>query len=498
MESVVLSIDQSTTATKGILFSRDGKLLCRCDRKHRQYCPQPGWVEHDALEIWENTRLVFRDVLEASGTSEMQLSAVSLTNQRETVVVWNRRTGVPIYHAIVWQDNRSEEICRELALAGCSERVKMKTGLQLSPYFSAAKIRWILDWVPGAVKMAEEGELLAGTMDSWLIWNMTGGTVHATDFSNACRTQLFNIRELRWDTGLLSLFGIPPGMLAQVRTSDHIFGYTDPAAGFSHRIPISGVMGDSHAALFGQCCFEPGMAKATYGTGSSVMMNIGGRHVPPEKGLVTSIAWGMRDSVEYVLEGNINSTGDTIRWLVEDLELIGSAGEAGSLASTLPDNGGVFMVPAFTGLGAPWWDSGAKASITGMTRGTKKAHLVRAAEESTAYQIKDVLDLMEKESGMELRELRVDGGPTRDSFLMQFQADMLDCPLACSGMEELSAYGSFLMAGLAIGWWHSPDELISMKKTGTVYVPGMDDAKRNRLYHGWREAIARTLSKKHP
>jgi glycerol kinase len=498
MEPVILSIDQSTSATKGILFAGDGRLICRRDRKHRQYCPRSGWVEHDALEVWENTRLVCHDVLEAAGVAEEQLSAISLANQRETVVVWNRRTGIPICNAIVWQDNRSEGICRELALTGCSETVKRKTGLRLSPYFSAAKIKWILDWVPGARELADEGELLAGTMDSWLIWNLTGRTVHATDYSNACRTQLFNIGELRWDSGLLSLFCIPNVMMADVRASDSIYGCTMPDAGFSRQIPITGVMGDSHAALFGQCCFEKGMAKATYGTGSSVMMHVGDKPVTAAGGLVTSIAWGMRDTVEYVLEGNINSTGDTIRWLAEDLELIGSAVEAGALASSIPDTGGVYMVPAFTGLGAPWWDGGAKASITGMTRGTKKAHLVRAAEESTAYQIRDVLDLMKSESGTELRELRVDGGPTRDGFLMQFQADILDCPLACSGIEELSAFGSFLMAEIAIGWRHSLEELVRMKKTGTVYVPVMDEANRSRLYLGWREAVTRTLSERKP
>ena len=371
--------------------------------------------------------------------------------------------------------------------------MKEKTGLVLSAYFSAAKIKWILDNVEGARAKAEEGKLMYGTVDSWLVWKLTNGKSHATDYSNASRTQLFNIRELKWDEALLQIFNIPQTMAPEIKYSDEIFGYTTINGILNKEIPITGVMGDSHAALFGQKCFKKGMAKATYGTGSSVMMNIGKKMLQSSHGLVTSIAWGMNNQVEYVFEGNINCTGATIEWLVKDLELITDAKMSGKIASSIESTEGVYLVPAFVGLSAPYWNSEAKASILGMSRGTKKAHIVRAAEESIAYQIKDIVDLMAKESGVEVRDLRVDGGPTRDTFLMQFQANILGVRLVCNKIEELSAMGSAFMAGLAKGFWNSKEEIEELRTSSINFNCKMDDRKRDILYRGWKEAVKRTL-----
>lgn len=491
----VLAIDQSTSATKAILFNKKGELVRRFNSEHRQYYPNPGWVEHDAGEIYTRVLEAVRGVIGEQGAVRDEIAVIALTNQRETAVVWDRTSGKPVSNAVVWQCQRGSEICKSLFEKGYGKIVKERTGLVLSPYFSAAKIKWILDHVEGARQKAEKGDLLLGNMDAWLLWKLTGGKVHSTDYSNASRTQLFNIRTLQWDEELLRIFTIPASMLPKVESSNAIFGYTSMEGLFDREIPISGIMGDSHAALFGQNCYEKGMAKATYGTGSSIMMNIGKIPVFSEGGLVTSLAWGIDGKVDYVFEGNINCTGATIKWLVDDLELIKSSREAGEIASAAADNGGVYLVPAFVGLSAPYWDSEAKASITGMTRGTKKAHIVRAAEESIAYQIKDVLDLMIKESGLRLKELRVDGGPTRDGFLMQFQADMLDVPVACCKIEELSALGSAFMAGLASGFWQGPDELASLRAADAAYESAMDGSIRERLYKGWKDAVGRTLSR---
>jgi glycerol kinase len=490
----ILGIDQSTSGTKALLFDQAGNIVVRADVPHAQHYPRPGWVEHDAEEIFANTLRAAKEAIDASGVAPASIAAVAVSNQRETAVVWSRKSGKPVHNAVVWQCRRGADICGRLEAAGAAPAVKEKTGLVLSPYFSASKIAWILEDVPGAREAADSGELLCGTVDSWLVWKLTSGAVHATDYSNASRTQLFNLSTLDWDGDLLRLFGIPRSMLAELRFSDETFGRTDLGGLLPAPVPITGVMGDSHAALFGQCCFSRGMAKATYGTGSSIMMNIGGRRALSERGLVTSIAWGMGGKVEYVFEGNINCAGSTIQWLVEDLALIASAKEAGSLALSVPDAEGVYLVPAFVGLGAPYWDSGARASITGMTRGTKKAHVVRAAEESIAYQIKDILDLMVSESGADLRELRVDGGPTKDAFLMQFQADILDIPVARSAVEELSATGAARMAGLAVGFWQDKEELNALRRGAETYRRSMGGDRAARLYAGWKEAVSRTLS----
>lgn len=491
-QKYILSIDQGTSGTKAVLFNSDGELICRHTCSHRQIYPKPGWVEHDAEEIYDKTLEALRVAIELSGIHYEQITAVSISNQRETIVVWDKRTGKPVYNAIVWQCQRGTEICSRLASDGIEALIQEKTGLKLSPYFSAAKIKWILDHVPGAKENAENGHLIFGTMDSWLLWKLTDGKVHATDYSNASRTQLFNIKTLSWDIEILKLFGIPLSMAPSVYYSDYIFGTISPSLGIGN-IPITGVMGDSHAALFGQNCFNSGMVKATYGTGSSIMANIGKSPVWSKKGLVTSLAWGINGEIEYVLEGNINCTGATIKWLVDDLELISSSREAGNIAASVVSNEGVYLVPAFVGLSAPYWDSEARASITGMTRGTKKAHIVRAAEESIAYQIKDIVDLIKDESGIILSDLRVDGGPTRDDFLMQFQADVLNLPVSRPKIEELSAIGAAFMAGLATGVWSCKEEICHLRKTDPAFMPSMQESLRINLYKGWREAVDRVL-----
>jgi glycerol kinase len=495
MAQYILAIDQSTSGTKAVIFDKSAKLIARSTVDHRQFFPNPGWVEHDGLEVYQKTLQAVKEVLNASNIQTEQIAGVSITNQRETALVWDKKNGKPVYHAVVWQCQRAAAICKDLIAKGYGKIVQEKTGLVLSPYFSAPKIKWILDNVPGARAKAESGDLLFGTMDCWLIWNLTGGKIHATDYSNASRTLLFNIKELKWDRELLKTFTIPESMMPEVRYSSDIFGYTTCESILAREVPISGVMGDSHAALFGQNCFRKGMAKATYGTGSSIMMNIGGQPLESKSGIVTSIAWGINKEVEYVFEGNINCTGATIKWLVKDLKLLSSSKESGSAASSVEDNEGVYIVPAFVGLGAPYWDSEARASITGITLGTQSAHIIRAAEESIAYQIKDIIDLMIRESGVPFQELRVDGGPTKDNFLMQFQADILNVNVVRNKIEELSALGSAYMAGLAAGLWQDKQEIQSLRIQDAVFSCHMNDDLRERLYHGWKEAVYRTLSK---
>lgn len=490
----ILAIDQSTSGTKTILFDNKGIPVHRVTIEHRQFYPKPGWVEHDPQEIYDNTLKAVERVLFEIGASQNQIAAIAITNQRETVAVWDKTTGKPVYNAVVWQCGRAGEICNGIKEAGYEIPIREKTGLILSPVFSAAKLKWILDNVDGAREKAEAGSLLMGTIDTWLIWKMTGGEVHATDYSNASRTQLFNIKELTWDKELLELFTIPKSMLPSVRFSDDIFGYTEINQVFTRQIPISGVLGDSHAALFGQNCFEPGMAKATYGTGSSIMMNIGGQPKTSLSGLVTSVAFGMSGKVCFCFEGNINSAGATIKWLAEDLMLIDNPNEAGRIAQSVEDSCGIYLVPAFTGLGAPYWDSEARAMLCGITQGAGKAHVVRAAEESIAYQVKDILDRMIKEAGVCLQELRVDGGPTRDQFLMQFQADILNVKVSRSEVSELSALGSAYMAGLALSFWDGIGQITDLRRKGEEFVSLMGDSKRNELYKGWTDAVTRALS----
>ncbi len=489
-QQYILAIDQSTSATKTALIDRAGKITCRKAIPHRQFYPEAGFVEHDPVEIWENTLSALRETIGANQLSPADLAAISITNQRETVLIWDRHSGKPVYPAIVWQCQRGADLCRSLREEGKSKLIREKTGLLIDPYFSASKLSWIVEHVGGVSEKASRGDLLAGTMDSWLLWNLTGGKVHATDHSNACRTMLFNIHELKWDEEMTALFHIPRNMLPEVRFSDEVFGYTDPKL-LGGSIPVAGMIGDSHAALFGQNCFSPGTAKATYGTGSSIMMNIGRKALPAPEGLVTSVGYGVGKTIDYVFEGNIHCTGDTINWLKNELKLINDASETEALAGSVNDSNGTYLVPAFVGLGAPYWDNQARACLSSISRNTNRAHIVRAALESIAYQIKDLISLMEEQAGIPLRELRVDGGPTRNRFLMQFQADILNRPVVRSDIEEVSALGSAFLAGLATGLWKDRGEIQSLREQGMLFSPEMGNEKIQTLYAGWKKAVER-------
>jgi glycerol kinase len=509
--SYTLAIDQSTSATKVLLFDENENLVAHVAADHQQYYPKPGWVEHDAEEILKNVYDAVGKMFTTEGFDPSAVTSVAITNQRETVVVWDAETGKPVYNAVVWQCQRGAELCSLLREKGYGKMVQAKTGLLIDPYFSASGVTWILDHVSGAREKADGGKLRMGTVDSWLIWNLTGGhlcaegrqkaacaaampgvtPVHATDYTNASRTLLFNIHTLDWDDELLDLFTIPRSMLPVVKPSDAIFGDTDLNGLLPVRVPVAGVLGDSHGALVGQMCFEPGMGKATYGTGSSVMVNTGLEPCTPPVGLVTSIGFVASGKVFYAFEGNIHCTGATIKWMVDDLELLENSVESESLATAVPDNGGVYFVPAFAGLGAPWWNNEARALICGMSRGSNKKHIVRAALEAIAYQVKDLTDAMTSESGVALKELRVDGGPVRNHFLMQFQADMLNVVVNRSPIKEASAYGAVLMNALALGRRKSLQELLALRSGDDRVVPSMDAGKRNELYAGWKKAVKR-------
>ena len=486
-------IDQSTSATKAMLFDENGQLIARTSEDHKQYYPQPGWVEHDPVEILENTYKAVRQLIQENITNNDQISSVAITNQRETVVVWDKRSGKPVYNAVVWQCNRGTTICDDLIAQGHEPMVSEKTGLIINPYFSASGVKWILDNVDNARNSAEAGHLLLGTMDSWLIWNLTGGKVHCTDYTNASRTLLFNIHTLDWDQELLNLFTIPANMMPEVLPCDGQFG-TTTFGGLITEVPIAGVLGDSHGALAGQMCFSPGMGKATYGTGSSIMINIGEKALPAPRGLVTSVAFAACGKTYFAFEGNIHCTGATIKWLQDDLKLIQSAAETEELATSVESTDGVYFVPAFAGLGAPWWDNDAKALICGMNRGTNKAHIVRAALESIAYQVKDLMALIQK-SGVELRELRVDGGPVKNNFLMQFQADMLQARINRSPIQEASALGAYLMSGFALKRWNSLSEAEKLRTSNDYISPFMEKEKVESLHREWQKAVRRTIMK---
>ena len=491
MADFVLGIDQSTQGTKALLFDVSGRLICRTDLPHRQMIDDRGWVEHDPDEIYRNTVQVVKDLVEKAGIDKNDIRVLGISNQRETALVWDRISGSPVYNAIVWQCARGASICEKIAERGKAEMIRSHTGLQLSPYFSAAKIAWVLQNVAGAQERADRGELCCGTIDSWLVYKLTGGKEFRTDYSNASRTQMFNISTLEWDAVVCGLFKIPISCLATVTDSDGFYGETDFDGYLDHTIPIRGVLGDSHGALFGQGCLEKGMVKATYGTGSSIMMNIGEQPVFSDS-IVTSLAWGMNGKVNYVLEGNINYTGAVITWLKDDLQLIQSPAETQTIAETANPQDTTYLVPAFSGLGAPYWDSEAKAVIYGMTRMTKKAELVKAALESIVYQITDVLTAMEKESGIAIGELRVDGGPTRNSYLMQFQSDMVQIPVQVPSEEELSGIGAAYAAGLSAGIYRQEQLFsgVSRKK----YTPSMSEQIREEKYSGWKEAVSKVLT----
>lgn len=488
----IISIDQSTSATKAVVFDDQCRLVCRRNVTHKQYYPKPGWVEHDAEEIYRNMVEAVREVVDAT-CSDGATYSLAITNQRETVVVWNRLTGKPVYNAVVWQCQRGEEICNDLKRKGYTDFIRERSGLIIDPYFAASGAKWILDNVDGARQAAERGELVMGTMDTWLVWKLTGGKSFVTDYTNASRTLLFNIHTLDWDDDLLTLFSIPRCMMAKPLPCDAVFGETTVEGIFNEPITIAGVLGDSHGALAGQMCFEPGMGKATYGTGSSVMVNIGDKAVKAPEGLVTSVGFAAQGKVFYAFEGNIHCTGATIKWMTDNLKLIDNPAEIEACATSVDDNGGVYLVPAFAGLGAPWWNPHAKAMICGMTLATEKGHVCRAALEAIAYQIKDLVELMTVHAGISLKELRVDGGPTRNGFLMQFQADMLGACINRSDVEEASARGAMVMNGLARKVWKDLDEVAATRTSDNRIYPAMEETEMTKLYKGWQKAVRRVL-----
>ncbi|WP_253957696.1 glycerol kinase GlpK [Metabacillus halosaccharovorans] len=490
----ILAIDQSTSGTKALVVNSEGEITHKTALAHKQHYPEPGWVEHDPIEIYENVKQVITEVVQFASVPLNQYKVLAITNQRETIVVWDKETGIPVYNAIVWQCRRTSDFCKGLKEKGFEDKIQSKTGLTIDPYFSASKICWILDHIEGVREKANEGKLLLGTIDSWLIWKLTGGRVHATDNTNASRTLLFNIHTLAWDDELLEIFNIPKTMLPEVKSSNDIFGrVNDPNLSFLG-LPISGIIGDSQGALFGQKCFEKGMAKATYGTGTSVMMNTG-HLVDAQNGLVTSVAWAIDGEVSYALEGIINSTGDVLKWVKEDLELFSDFSEVESLATSIPDNQGVYLVPAFVGLGAPYWNPYARAAILGMNRNSGKAHIIRAALESITYQVSDAIELMKNESNIEIKELKVDGGATSNSFLMQYQADMIGSDVVVSLVAELSSLGSVYLAGLGVGIWNSIDEIKRLNKESKKYQPVISSELRDRYYQGWQESVKSVLVK---
>ena len=495
MPQYIAAIDQGTTSTRCMIFDHSGSLVAVAQKEHKQIYPQPGWVEHDPLEIWQNTQEVMRAAVAKIVTHHSSLvTAIGVTNQRETTVVWGKTTGQPVYNAIVWQDTRTDGICNELAQDGGQDRLRAKTGLPLATYFSGPKIMWILDNVPGAREKAKAGELLFGNMDTWIIWNLTGG-VHVTDVSNASRTLLMNLQTLDWDDEILALLGIPRAMLPKICSSSEIYG----VVGMGSRpplqgVPVSGDLGDQQAALFGQTCFSPGEAKNTYGTGCFMLLNMGELPVPSNSGLLTTLAYKIGDQKAiYALEGSIAITGALVQWLRDNLGLIEKSSDVEALARSVDDNGGIYFVPAFSGLFAPYWRSDARGAILGMTRYVNKGHLARAVLEATAYQTREVLDAMEKDSGVKLTALKVDGGMVFNELLMQFQADILDVPVIRPLVAETTALGTAYAAGLAVGFWKNLDELRVNWGRDKEWKPNMDVAKRDKLYAGWKKAVTRTF-----
>lgn len=488
MTQRIIAIDQSTSSTKALLFDEQCHLLGRTNVDHQQYYPQIGWVEHDAEEIYQNMVAAIRQLLSSAADFRSADYSLCLTNQRETAVVWNKTTGKPIANAVVWQDTRGAELCRQLRAAGKGDMVMEKSGLLIDPNFSASGVKWLLDNIDGARELASRGELLMGTIDTWLIWKLTGGKVHATDYTNASRTMLFNIHTLDWDDDLLQLFDIPRSMLPELKPCDAIYGETTCESLFTNPIPIAGVLGDSHGALVGQMCFERGSGKVTYGTGSSVMVNIGEAPLAAPEGLVTSVGFSAFGKVYYGFEGNIYSTGATLKWIADQLQLVGHPAEMEALATSVPDNGGVYIVPAFSGLGAPWWQSDVKGAVFGLTFATTKAHFLRAALESIAYQIKDLVDVMARATGGSLKEIAADGGPTKNQFLMQFQADMLSTPVVCTEVDDASALGAVLMNGFARGLWKDYADVVGFRKVTKTYQP-RQNPQYAELYQGWHRAV---------
>lgn len=489
METYILSLDQGTTSSRAILFNKAGEIVHIAQKEITQHFPQPGWVEHNANEIWGSILSVIASVLSESGVKPEQIEGIGITNQRETTVVWDKETEEPVYHAIVWQSRQTGGICEELKAKGYDDKIREKTGLLIDPYFSGTKVKWILDHVEGAREKAEQGKLLFGTIDSWLIWKFTGGKRHVTDYSNASRTLMYNIHELRWDDELLEILGVPASMLPEVRPSSEIYGHTVKHHFFGQEVPIAGAAGDQQAALFGQACFDEGMAKNTYGTGCFMLKHTGETAVRSGHGLLTTIAWGINGRVEYALEGSIFVAGSAVQWLRDGLRMLKDSKESENYANRVASTEGVYVVPAFVGLGTPYWDSDVRGAVFGLTRGTSKEHFIRAVLESLAYQTRDVISAMEGDSGIELRTLRVDGGAVQNNFLMQFQSDLLGVPVERPVINETTALGAAYLAGLAVGYWKSQEEISAMWAKERQFEPAMGEEERDKLYAGWKKAI---------
>lgn len=488
MDKYIMALDLGTTSCRCIIFDKNGRICSAAQKEFTQYFPQPGWVEHDAEEIWATQTGLMYEAMSKIDITINEIAGIGITNQRETTVLWDKETGRPVHKAIVWQCRRTAGYCDELKKLGMAEFFRSKTGLVLDAYFSATKLRWLLDNAAGARERAEKGELLFGTVDSWIIWKLTGGKVHVTDYSNASRTMLFNIHTLKWDEEILRILKIPQQILPEVKPSSHVYGYTDSKL-FGREVPIAGAGGDQQCALFGQTCFERGEVKNTYGTGGFMLMNIGTAPVNSHNGLVTTIAWGVDDKVEYALEGSIFVAGAAVQWLRDELGLIRDAAESEVLAKSVPDANGCYVVPAFVGLGAPYWDQYARGAIVGLTRGVNRNHIVRATLESIAYQVNDVLMAMQEDSGMPITSLRVDGGACDNDFLMQFQADILNTSVVRPYCIETTAMGAAYLAGLAVGYWRSKEEILANHVIAAEFKPQMGQAKRENLLQGWHNAV---------
>ena len=492
MEKYIMSIDQGTTSSRAILFDKEGDIKGVAQREFKQYFPKSGWVEHDANEIWTSVLAVMTEVLNENEINADQIEGIGITNQRETTVIWDKNTGRPIYHAIVWQSRQTQSICHELKEQGHEETFRNKTGLLLDPYFAGTKVKWILDNVDGAREKAENGDLLFGTIDTWLVWKLSGGEAHITDYSNASRTLMYNIYDLQWDDELLDLLNVPKQLLPEVKESSEIYAHTKDYHFFGQEVPIAGIAGDQQAALFGQGCFERGDVKNTYGTGGFMLMNTGEEPVKSESGLLTTIAYGLDGKVNYALEGSIFVSGSAIQWLRDGLRIINSAPQSENYATRVDSTDNVYFVPAFVGLGTPYWDSEARGAIFGLSRGTEKEHFIRATLESLCYQTRDVMEAMSKDSKIEVNNLRVDGGAVKNNFIMQFQADIVNTAVERPEIQETTALGAAYLAGLAVGFWDSKDEIANRWQLETEFTPQMSEEDRTKLYKGWKKAVEAT------
>ncbi|MFC0272170.1 glycerol kinase GlpK [Metabacillus herbersteinensis] len=494
METYILSLDQGTTSSRAILFNKNGEIIHVAQKEFTQHFPKPGWVEHNANEIWGSILSVIASCLSESGVKPNQIAGIGITNQRETAVVWDKESGQPVYNAIVWQSRQTAGICEELKQKGYNDIFREKTGLLIDAYFSGTKVKWILDNVEGAREKADNGQLLFGTIDTWLIWKLSGGKAHVTDYTNASRTLMYNIHELKWDEELLNYLTVPKSMLPEVKPSSEVYANTVDYHFFGQEIPIAGAAGDQQAALFGQACYEEGMAKNTYGTGCFMLMNTGEKAIRSENGLLTTIAWGIDGKVEYALEGSIFVAGSAVQWLRDGLRMFQDAKESETYASRVESTDGVYVVPAFVGLGTPYWDSDVRGAVFGLTRGTSKEHFVRATLESLAYQTKDVLAAMEADSGISLKTLRVDGGAVKNNFLMEFQSNILGVPVERPEVNETTALGAAYLAGLAVGYWKDRSEISTQWKLEKRFEPSMEEAQRDELYTGWKKAVKAAMA----